>query len=322
LITAVFQYDEIMKKYIRLMLGKQHMYSQKCFEGNFVGTDFGLHQDLTNRLPDKWRDFNAEFIPVLQSQDPSRPKVALGLACAAIYNISKSLDEGDLVICPDGTRKYHVGEIVDGYYYAEGEILPHRRKVRWLNQTILRDDMSQLLQNSTGGSGTVSDISKYSEELERLLGNLTAPGIISNDSEIENPSEFAIEKHLEDFLVANWSSTELSQEYDIYTIDGDTVGQQFQTDTGPMDILAISNDKQTLLVIELKKGRASDAVVGQLLRYMSYVKDELAEDNQTVKGMVIALGTNQRLERALSMVTNVDFYKYEINFRLIHTPLN
>ena len=311
-----------MKKQIRLMLGRQHVYAQECLEGNFVGTDFGLHQDLTNHLPDKWREFNAEFIPVLQSQDPDRPKVALGLACGAIWNISKGLEEGDLVICPDGTRKYHVGEIVGDYYYAENQILPHRRKVRWLNQTIHRDDMSQPLQNSTGAICTVSDISKYSEEIERLLGNLTAPRIISNDSEIENPSEFAIEKHLEDFLVANWSSTELSEEYDIYSIDGDTVGQQFQTDTGPMDILAISKDKQTLLVVELKKGRASDAVVGQLLRYMSYAQEELAEENQNVKGMVVARGTNLRLERAISMVNNVDFYKYEIDFRLIHTPLN
>ena len=304
------------------MLGKQHVYSQECLEGNFVGTSFGLHHDLTNRLPDEMREFNAEFIPIMQSEDPGRPKVALGLACGTIYKISKDLNEGDIVICPDGTRKYHVGEIVDDYYYAEGEILPHRRKVKWLNQTIHRDDMSQPLQNSTGAICTVSDVSKYSEEIERLLGNLTAPRIVSNDSEIENPSEFAIEKHLEDFLVANWSSTELSQQYDIFSIDGETVGQQFQTDTGPMDVLAISKDKHTLLVIELKKGRASDAVVGQLLRYMSYVQDDLADDNQTVKGMVIASGTNQRLERALSMVSNVDFYKYEVKFKLIHVPLN
>ena len=31
-----------------------------------------------------------------------------------------------------------------------------------------------------------------------------------------------------------------------------------------MDILAISKDKSELLVVELKKGRASDVVVGQI----------------------------------------------------------
>ena len=61
------------------------------------------------------------------------------------------------------------------------------------------------------------------------------------------------------------------------------IGQQFQTDTGPLDLLAISKDQKELLVIELKKGRASDAVVGQIQRYMGFIKDEIAEDHQTVR---------------------------------------
>ena len=44
-----------------------------------------------------------------------------------------------------------------------------------------------------------------------------------------------------------------------------------------MDILAISKDKSELLVIELKKGRASDVVVGQIQRYMGFAQYELAE---------------------------------------------
>ena len=79
-----------------------------------------------------------------------------------------------------------------------------------------------------------------------------------------------MEKHLEDFLVENWASTDLGTTYDIYEEDGELVGQQYPTDTGPLDILAISKDKKRLLVVELKKGRASDVVVGQTLRYMGY----------------------------------------------------
>jgi restriction system protein len=40
-------------------------------------------------------------------------------------------------------------------------------------------------------------------------------------------------------------------------------GQQYLTDTGPMDIFAISKDKKELLVVELKKGRASDELKGR-----------------------------------------------------------
>jgi hypothetical protein len=46
--------------------------------------------------------------------------------------------------------------------------------------------------------------------------------------------------------------TELGKEYDIYEEDGEK-GQQYQTDTGPLDILAISKDKKRLLVVELKR---------------------------------------------------------------------
>jgi RecB family endonuclease NucS len=95
------------------------------------------------------------------------------------------------------------------------------------------------------------------------------PKLISTDETVEGPSAFATEEHLEDFLVENWAQTKLGEEYDIYEEDGERA-QQYQTDTGSLDILAISKDKKRLLVVELKKGRASDAVVGQTMRYMSW----------------------------------------------------
>jgi restriction system protein len=86
-----------------------------------------------------------------------------------------------------------------------------------------------------------------------------------------------------------------------------------------VDILAISKDKKRLLVVELKKGRASDAVVGQVLRYMGYVQEELAEDGQTVQGVIIALEDDQRIRRALAIVPNIVFYRYQISFKLLKT---
>jgi restriction system protein len=133
---------------------------------------------------------------------------------------------------------------------------------------------------------------------------------------VEDPTAFALEEHLEDFLVANWSHTELGKDYDIYEEDGEKA-QQYQTDTGPLDILAVSKDRKRLLVVELKKGRASDVVVGQTLRYMSYVKEELAEEGQTVLGAVIALEDDQRLRRALMMTPNISFYRYQVSFKLM-----
>ena len=237
----------------------------------FVGTDFGIHQDLTGQLPDEWRDFNREFIPIYLEKHPDKTKVAAGLACGAVHTVSKGMAQGDILLCPDGTGQYRVGEITGDYTYAAGEILPHRRPVRWSDRTISRQDMSKALKNSTGSIGTVSNITKHTEEIEQLLQGVTGPRIVSTDETVEDPSAFAMEKHLEDFLVKNWNGTELSRDFEIYEDDGELVGQQFPTDTGPIDILAVSRDRKTLLVVELKRGQASDVVVGQLLRYMGFV---------------------------------------------------
>jgi len=298
------------------MLGQKSVYAAECFPGNFIGTDFGIDQDLTNKLPEEWRAFNQEFIPVYLAKHPDKTKISAGLACGALWTVSKGIKKGDIVLCPDGSGRYRVGEVSGDYTYEPGKILFHRRPVYWLNISIDRAAMSEALRNSTGSIGTVSNVSRYSDEIERLIGGVSAPKLISTDETVEDPSAFALEEHLEDFLVKNWAQTELGKEYDIYEEDGEK-GQQYQTDTGPLDILAISKDKKRLLVVELKKGRASDAVVGQTLRYMSFVQEMLAEKDQTVHGIVIALEDDQRIRRALAMVSNIRFCRYQINFKLI-----
>ena len=229
--------------------------------------------------------------------------------------VSKGIHNGDIVLCPDGSGSYRVGEICGDYFYAPNVVLPHRRPVNWLNAIINRADMSDALRNSTGSIGTVSTVSQYVVEIEKLIGG--TPTLISTDVTVEDPSAFAMEKHLEDFLVMNWSQTELGKDYNIYEEDGEKVGQQYPTDTGPMDILAIKKDKTELLVVELKKGRASDAVVGQTLRYMGYAAEELAEPNQKVRGVIIALDDDKRIKRALSVSPNIDFFRYQISFKLL-----
>ena len=299
-----------MRNFYRLMLGRKSIHAESCFNGGFVGTDFDVHHDLSGRLPDNWRDFNKEFIPIYLESNPDKSKITAGLACGAIWTVSKGMDQGDIVLCPDGTGQYRVGEISGVYNYANGEILPHRRPVRWLDLLIDRKAMSEKLQNSCGSIGTISNVSKYSAEIERFLQGVTV-------ETIEDSSSFALEKHLEDFLVRNWNSTELGKEYIIYEEDGEPSGQQYATDTGPIDILAISKDKKTLLVIELKKGKASDSVVGQILRYMDYVVEVLAEPDQTVRGIVIALDDDKKLRRALARLSDVEFYSYKVDFKLV-----
>jgi restriction system protein len=305
------------KSYRRIMLGQKSMYARQCHEGGFVGADWGFRHDLTGQFGDDWRAFGEKFKPIYLDNHPGKSKVAAGLACGMLWTICRGMQLKDLVLSPDGEGGYLVGELASDYYFAEGDILPHRRRVNWFPERIAKTDATEALLNSMGAIGTVSDITKYADEIERLIGREVSPAIFANNEVIEDPSTFALEKHLEDFLVANWSQTELGRTHDIFTDEGELVGQQFPSDTGPIDILAISKDRAELLVVELKRGRASDAVVGQIQRYMGYVAGELADEGQKVRGAIIALDDDLRLRRALSVTTNIDFYKYQVSFKLL-----
>jgi len=296
------------------MLGRGSAYAEEAKLGDFVGADFGIDIDLTNKLPDNWRDFNKKMIPTWLEKNPGKTKIGAGLACGQLWTVVKGVLVGDIVLSPHGNGEYLVGEVLGEYEYHPGSNLPHRRKVNWFT-TLNRQQMSLELRNSSGSITTVANISKYDNELSLLIEH---PGAVISvtDESVEDPSVFALEKHLEDFLVHNWSHTELGKKYDIYKQDGEIIGQQYPSDTGPIDILAISKDKKELLVVELKKGRISDVVVGQIQRYMGYVKDELAEPNQRVSGVIIALEDDIRLQRALSVTQNISFMTYEVKFML------
>ena len=310
---------KLNRSYYRIYAGAKNMFAELCVKQGFIGGDWGIDQDLTNKLPEKWQEFNKKFNPIFLSLHPDKTKVAAGLACGMLHTICKGIQLNDLIICPDGNGQFYVGEIASDYFYVVGEPLPHRRKVNWFHQPLSKESFSQPLKNSVGSISTVCDITKYADELEGLLDGKQPSALIHTDELVEDPNVFALEKHLEDFLIANWASTDLGKEFDIYSEDGELVGQQYPSDTGPIDILAISKDKKTLLVVELKRGRASDSVVGQIQRYMGYVKDELCEPNQTVKGVIIALEDDLRLRRALSVAQNIEFFRYQVSFKLFKT---
>lgn len=294
----------------------KNKYASEAIAGNFIGTDYKIEVDLTGKLPDNWRLFNREFIPIYLKNKPNKTKIAAGLACGNLWTLCKGIKTGDIVLSQNEKGEYMVGEVLDEYSYHPKENLPHRRTVRWYQRTIDVDELSQEFRRSLLAFGMVIRLDKHSKEIDSLLAGNNPVSIISTDDTIEDPSVFAMEKHLEDFLIKNWRKSELGKDYNVFEEDGELVGQQYPSDTGNIDILAIRKDKKELLVVELKKGRVSDAVIGQIQRYMGYVQEELAEEGQTVKGIIIALEDDLRIRRALSVTKNIEFFKYQVSFKL------
>ena len=145
-----------MTDYYRIMAGRKSVFAEECFAGDFIGADYGIEQDLSAELPDNWRFFNKKFIPVFLAGHPKKSKIAAGLACGMLWTVSKGINKGDMILCPDGSGTYRVGEVTGDYYYHQGETLPHRRQVHWLHEGIDRNAMSEVLRNSTGSIGTVT----------------------------------------------------------------------------------------------------------------------------------------------------------------------
>ncbi len=141
---------------------------------------------------------------------------------------------------------------------------------------------------------------------------------ISHDMSI-TATALSFERDLENSLSANIGQLETGLE--IYNKD-DLIGLQLDTGAvGRIDILA-KDANGRLVVIELKAGEASDKVCGQLLRYMGWVKREIAEEGQEVRGIIVANSFKEQLKYAVEALPTVTLKRYSINFSYFDEQLD
>jgi len=129
-----------------------------------------------------------------------------------------------------------------------------------------------------------------------------------------NKGLFYMEKQLEDFIIHNWENTELGKKYNLIIEEGELLSQQFRTEIGPIDILATDKKTGSFVVIELKRNQTSDDTVGQLARYMGWVKENKKDNN--VRGVIISGQYDKKLDYARAMIPNVDVFIYQVDFKL------
>jgi restriction system protein len=148
-----------------------------------------------------------------------------------------------------------------------------------------------------------------SERETSLVGRLN----IAQD--IESQTEFALETHLEEFIYSNWVNIDWGANLLLYKTE-EQDGRQFPAGTWSIDFLATDKNTKDLVVIELKRGKTSDATVGQILRYISWVKENVAEKGQNVRGIIIAKDIDDALRYAVKSLDNIEVKKYKVDFQL------
>jgi len=139
-----------------------------------------------------------------------------------------------------------------------------------------------------------------------------ATGVNENDDEDfediepESTGEFAYERDLRNFLVNNLHLIEPGLK--LYSEEGIS-GVEYPAGGRFIDILAIDS-KGAYVVIELKVSKSYDRVIGQLLRYVNWIRKNLADPDQKVRGVIIANRISEDLKLATSNINDVKLFEY------------
>jgi hypothetical protein len=124
--------------------------------------------------------------------------------------------------------------------------------------------------------------------------------------------QFAYEADLRNYLANNLSSIEPGLR--LYEDEGIT-GTEFPVGGRFIDILAVDRHKNSV-VIELKVARGYDRVVGQLMRYMAWIRMNQADSDQRIRGIIVAREISEDLLLACSVVPDVELFEYQLSLSL------
>ena len=233
-----------------------------------------------------------------------------------IWKFLHEISIGDVILARRGTKKLiglgivkgdpyysvlagkeRVGNLSDAYYY------PYLISVEWEQKEIVYDKI------------VFSFYTMYEIDEEKYRELIPSP------TPIEQLPEFVMEKYLEEFIKKNFDKI-FKGSLNLYSEEDDSKAQQLimlddeNKDVGRLDLLA-KDTSGNFVVIELKKGKETDKVIGQLLRYMGWVKEKLCADNQDVKGLVICKNIDAKLKYALMPVSDkITVKEYAMDFKL------
>ncbi len=199
----------------------------------------------------------------------------------------------------------------------------------WFTNPLKRDVLLQSVDQGTidevfrscGAQGF--NICQLSPLAAQTLLELSGDGEVQAKSptppipqQVGSPLDRLIETKLEQWLVEHWDDIDFGQKLVIYTESGEAVGQQYDTGiVGRIDLLCEAEESNNLVVIELKRGRPSDEVVGQLARYIGWVKQNLANGRE-VNGIILAPEFDDRLRYAASAIPGTLLLRYQTRFEV------
>ena len=176
---------------------------------------------------------------------------------------------------------------------------------------------SHQLRNGLRRSGW--SVQETTSEVRLVPPGSRAPEILGGADESDeaetSEASFGLEFQLRDFIAQNMSAIDVQgKRLRLYVDPTGRDGIEFPTAVGPIDILAV-DDSGAFFVFELKRARSPDRAIGQVTRYMGWVRQTIGKDRE-VNGIIVAKEISDSLRFAVSVVPNVTLFEYEVEFRL------
>jgi endonuclease len=134
---------------------------------------------------------------------------------------------------------------------------------------------------------------------------------------IAGSSEFLLERDLQNYLAKNLECIESGLK--LYEADG-VRGLEYEAGNGRrIDILALDRSG-AFVVLELKVSKGYDRVVGQLLRYVNWIKQNLAEPGQKVRGIIVCRTMTEDLQLACAGIPDLELFEYQLSVTVARIP--
>ncbi len=204
-----------MTNFYKLMLGRSNKFARIAFEGGFAGADFGMRVDLEPDFELTKKAFVAKHRMQYENRQKSRnlnkdsdhSPAVVSKALGQLWTISFGAQKDDVLIAPDGNGNYRIGFITTPYFYAPGEILPHRRNVEWEDRIFPSKSIPQdVYSAATGFTGTICDLTKYHQSIVAMLDgveiNLPESSRVPRVGEIPGVLEGKVFKDREELRLA------------------------------------------------------------------------------------------------------------------------
>ncbi len=234
-----------------------------------------------------------------------------------VFAASASLASDSFMLTPEQQSNFGHGK---QFYHTDYGVLLENIKVWGLSRSVEEivpnikfiENKENWYAYFQGGVRQVSE-DDYRTIVEGHLQRSSEKTLVSED--IESDAQFALEAHLEEFIDQNWNSITFDSQLERYVTD-DQNGRQFPAGPWSVDFLCIDKKSGDFVVIELKRGKSSDSTVGQVLRYIGWVRENLAQAGQGVRGIIVAKEVDDALRYAVIGLENIAVFTYKVDFRL------